>query len=80
MPKPEVLSGKTNQAGDLIRYVKEVDRETESEPPVDRITADATAPLETRLAINYILGGPSDDQYQSKRQQRKLLRAAMVKA
>ena len=34
----------------------------------------------TRLLINYILGGSSDDQYQSKRQQKKLLRAATVKA
>ena len=30
--------------------------------------------------MNYILGGLSDDQYQSKRQQKKLLRAATIKA
>ena len=35
---------------------------------------------ESRPSINYILGGPSDDQYQSKRQQNKLLRVATVKA
>ena len=35
---------------------------------------------ESRSAINYILGGLSDDQYQSKRQQKKLLRSATVKA
>ena len=38
------------------------------------------APSESRPAINYILGGPSDNQYQSKRKQKKLLRAATVKA
>ena len=46
----------------------------------DKIIAGETAPSESKPAINYILGGPSDDQYQSKRQQKKLLRAATVKA
>ena len=49
-------------------------------PTVDRITVDGTAPFESRSAINYILGGTFDDQYQSKRQQKKLLRAATIKA
>ena len=40
----------------------------------------ATILSESRLAINYIQGGPFDDQYQSKCQQKKLLRAATVKA
>ena len=31
-------------------------------------------------AINYILGGPADDQYQSKHQQKRLVKAATVKA
>ena len=38
------------------------------------------APPKSRPAINHILGEPFDDQYQSKRQQKKLLRAATVKA
>ena len=38
------------------------------------------APPESRLTINNILGGPLDDQYQLKRQQKKLLRVATVKA
>ena len=46
----------------------------------DRITADATVPSKSRPTINYTLGNPSDDQYQPKRQQRRLLRAATVKA
>ena len=58
----------------------EVDRGARSRPSVDRVIVDVAAPLETRPAINSILGGSSDDQYQLKRQQRKLFRAAMVKA
>ena len=52
----------------------------ESGQALDRITADVTTLTESRLAINYIVGSPSNDQYQSKRQQKKLLRAATVKA
>ena len=68
------------KAGHLRRYVREVDRGMESRPPVDKIIADTTVQLESRSAINYILGGSSDDQYQSKCQQKKLLRATIVKA
>ena len=49
-------------------------------PTVDKITAGVVSPLKSRPAINYILGGPFDDQYQSKRQEKNLLRAATVKA
>ena len=68
------------KAGHLRRYIKEVDRGAEFRPPVDKITVGVTSPSESRSTINYILGGLSDDQYQSKRQQKKLLRAATVKA
>ena len=68
------------KAGHLKRYVREVDRRAESVPIADKITTDEVAPSESRLAINYILGGPFDNQYQSKRQQKKLLRVATVKA
>ena len=60
--------------------MKEVDREAEFGPPADKITVDVVIPLESRPAINYILGGSSDDQYQLKGQQKKLLRAATIKA
>ena len=46
----------------------------------DRIRADVASPSESRPAKSYILRGPLDDQYQSKRQQKKLLRAATIKA
>ena len=64
--------------GQLRRYVREVDYRVEFVPTINRITADATTTSESRLAINYILGGPFDDQYHSKRQQEKLLREAIV--
>ena len=58
----------------------EVDRKDESTLATGRTTTSVAAPPESRSTINYILGGPLDDQYQSKSQQKKLLRAAMVKA
>ena len=64
----KLLVEKLLKAGHVKRYVKEVDCGEESEPPADRITAGAIALPETKPTINYILGGPSDDQYQSKRQ------------
>ena len=68
------------KAGHLRRYLREVDRRAESRPQTDRITADVAILSESRPTINYILGGPSDDQYQSKCQQKKLLRVATIKA
>ena len=67
------------KVGHLRRYVKEVDHKEESGQAADRITAGATIPSEFRPAINYILGGLSNVQYQSKRQQKKLLRATTIK-
>ena len=64
----------------LRRYVKEVDHKEESRQVVNRITARAAILSESRLAINYILSGPSDNHYQLKRQQKKLLSDAIVKA
>ena len=74
------LVEKLIKEGHLRRYLREVDQGVESGQPTGRITASPMAPLEPRPAINYILGGPTDDQYQSKRQQKKLIRAATVKA
>ena len=65
------------KAGHLMRYIREIDHVVESRQVVDRVTVGAAVPSEFRSAINYILGGPSDDQYQSKRQQKKLLRATV---
>ena len=74
------LVEKLIKAGHLRRYVREIYHGQGSGLTTDRIKAGATAPTKSRLAINYILGDPFDDQYQSKRQQKKLLRATIVKA
>ena len=58
----------------------EVDRGEEFAPIVDRTVVGIAASSESRPTINYILGGPFDDQYQSKRHQKNHLRTAMVKA
>ena len=68
------------KAGHLIRYIREVDREEEYAPIVGRIIIGVATLPESRPVINYILGGPLDDHCQSKRQQKKLLRANKVKA
>ena len=47
---------------------------------MDIVTTDAEVPLESKPSIHYILGGPSEDQYQLKHQRRRLLRAVTVKA
>ena len=74
------IVGRLIKVGHIRRYVREVDRGAESEPPVDRITTGAATPSKSKTTINYIPGGSFDDQYQSKRQQKKLMRAATVKA
>ena len=68
------------KVGHLRRHIRKPNHEVESRQVTDRIIAGATVPSESRPAINYILGGLFDDQYQSKCQQKKLLRAATVKA
>ena len=55
-------------------------RPVETTPVDERIAASSELPFEPRPTINYILGGSTNDQYQSKRQREKLLRAATVRA
>ena len=68
------------KAGHLRRYVRETTRAADVAPTVERIASSAELPLEPRPAINYIMGGSAYDQYQSKRQKKRLLRAATVRA
>ena len=49
------------KVGHLKRYVREPDHGVESRQATVRITADVTTSTESRLAINYILGGSSND-------------------
>ena len=51
------------KAEHLRRYVKEADHRAESGKAVYRIIVGATIQSESKSAINYILGGPYDDQY-----------------
>ena len=67
MSKPKIPVKRLIKARHLRRYIKEVDCEEESVPTASRIKTDVAAPPESRPVINYILGGPLDDQYQSKR-------------
>ena len=74
------LVEKLIKAGHLRRYPRDVDQGVESGQPTERIIANPMAPSEPRPAINYILDSPTDDHYQSKRQQKRLVRATTVKA
>ena len=78
-PTRKNLRGRLIKEGHLKRYIREVDREEESAPTIGRITTSVVTLPEYRLAINYILGGLLDDQYQLNCQQKKLLRAAKNK-
>ena len=60
------------------RYVRETVRGAKAAPVVKIIAASAESLLEPRSTINYILGGPVEDQYQSKNQKKRLLRVATV--
>ena len=68
------------KADHLRRYVRETVHGAEAAPAVERIAAKPELPPEPRPTINYILGGPVDNQYQSKRQKRRLLRVATARA
>ena len=64
----------------LRKFIREPTRGTETAPTTDRAIVATEHPSEPRLTINFILGGPIDDQYQSKKQRRKMLSAALVRA
>ena len=67
-------------AGHFRRYIREPTDRAKTPPAVERVVAGTELPSEPQPTINYILGGPTDDQYQSKRKRRKMLRAAIVRA
>ena len=68
------------KVGNLRRHIRKADREEEPAPAAGRITIGKVSPPESRPTINYILGGLLNDKYQSKRQQKKLMRATTIKA
>ena len=68
------------RAGHLRGYLRDSPRPIEAAPITERTTVGSDLPSEPPPTINYILGGPTDDQCQFSRQRKKLLRAATVQA
>ena len=68
------------KAGHLRRYIREIGHRVELGQAANRVTVVVVTLSESRPTINYILSGPSNYRYQSKRQHKKLLRVAIVKA
>ena len=64
----------------LKRYLREPTRWAIVVPAANKVVAEIEHALEPRSTINFILGGPVDNQYQSKKQQRRMLRTASVRA
>ena len=68
------------QAGHLRRFIREPTHTAETALASNRAVVAAEHSSEPRPTINFILGGPIDDQYQSKRQRQKMLRVASIRA
>ena len=74
------LVEKLIRARHLRRYLREPINEVAAAPTADTIIIDTEHASGPRQAINCILGGPADSQYQSKKQKRKMLHAASIRA
>ena len=68
------------RAGHLRRFIREPTCTVETAPTSNRAVVVTEHSSEPRPTINFILGSPIDDQYQSKRQRRKMLNATSIKA
>ena len=68
------------RAGHLRRFIREPTHGIETAPATDRAIVAAEHPSKPRPTINFVMGGSIDDQNQSKRQRRRMLRAASVRA
>ena len=73
MSKPKIFIGKVNQGRPPQEICSGDDLGAKAASAVERITANVELPPEPQPTINYILGGPVNDQYQSKSQNRRLL-------
>ena len=67
------------RAEHLIRFIREPTYAAETAPASNRVIVAGKHSSEPRPTINFILGGPVDDQYQSKRQRRKMLHATSIR-
>ena len=68
------------RVGHLRRFIRELTRGIQTAPTTDRAIVVAEHPSESRPTINFVMGGPINDQYQSKRQRIKMLHSSSVKA
>ena len=66
------------RVGHLRRYLRGPTSGALAIPATDRAVAEIEHALEPRPTINFILGGPVDSQFQSKKQRRKMLQTASV--
>ena len=64
----------------LRRYIRESINGVATAPTADTVIVDTEHASGPRQAINFTLGGSTDSQYQYKKQRRKRLRAASVRA
>ena len=74
------LVEKLIRARHLRRYLREPTRGTTVSPAADRAVAYIKHASEPRPTINFILERSADSQYQSKKQRRRMLRVASVRA
>ena len=74
------LIEKLIRAGHLKQYLREPTRGTTAAPTTGRAVAEIEHAPKPRPTINFILGGPTNNQYQSKKQRRRMLRTASVRA
>ena len=74
------LIEKLIQVGHLRRYIRGPSGGVAAAPKADKVVVDIEHASGSRPAINFILGGPYDSQYQSNKKRRKMLRAASVRA
>ena len=68
------------RAGHLRRYMREPTQGATDAPTTNRSIAEIEHASEPRPSINFILRGLADSQYQSRKQRRRILRAASVRA
>ena len=74
------LAEKLIRAGNLRRYVREPIRGVAVAPTANKVVIDIEHTSGPQPHVNFILGGPADSQYQSKKQRRKMLRTTSVRA
>ena len=66
--------------GHFKRYIREPINGVATAPIADTVIVGIEHALAPRQAINFILGEPADSQYKSKKQRRKMLHTALVRA